>query len=47
MMAILQMARQIIRKTRKTYRKSKSVAKITKDKKGKAHCSKCGAYISR
>lgn len=27
--------------------KSKSIAKIVKDKKGNYHCSKCGAYIGK
>jgi len=27
--------------------KSKSNAKIVKDKNGKDHCSKCGAFISK
>jgi len=27
--------------------KSKSNAKIVKDKQGKLHCSKCGAFINK
>lgn len=27
--------------------KSKATAKIVKDKNGKEHCSKCGAFISK
>lgn len=34
------------RTTSKKILKSKSVAKIVKDKNGKAHCSRCGAFIS-
>lgn len=37
--------RQTIR-VKRTIRKSKQNAKIVVDKKGKHHCSKCGAYIS-
>lgn len=34
------------RTTTKKILKSKSKAKIVKDKNGKYHCSKCGAFIS-
>jgi len=34
-------------KVKKKYLKSKSIAHVKKDKKGKAHCSACGAYILR
>lgn len=38
--------KQTIKTTKKKkVRKSQAVAK--KDKKGKAHCSNCGAYISK
>lgn len=36
---------KLVRKT--TYRKSKSKAHVVKDRKGRNHCSSCGAYISR
>ena len=33
-------------KIKKKIRKSQQNAKVVKDKKGKSHCSKCGAFIS-
>ena len=33
-------------KTKKKIRKSQQNARVIKDKKGKSHCSKCGAFIS-
>ena len=36
-----------VRRTIRKVRKSKSNAHVVKDKKGRNHCSSCGAYISR
>ena len=47
MMEIFTMAKQVIKKTKKTIKKSSTPAKIVKDSKGKSHCSKCGAYITK
>jgi hypothetical protein len=35
------------KKVKYTYRKSKQNAHVVKDKKGKNHCSACGAYIHK
>lgn len=34
-------------RTKRVLRKSKSTAHVVKDRKGKNHCSSCGAYISK
>jgi len=35
------------KKTTRKVRKSKQNAHVVKDKKGRNHCSSCGAYINR
>jgi hypothetical protein len=42
------MGRIILKKTTKRkYRKSKQNAHVVRDRKGRNHCSSCGAYISK
>ena len=36
-----------VTRTKRVLRKSKSTAHVVKDRKGKNHCSACGAYISK
>lgn len=36
-----------VAKTKRRIFKSKSNAQIVKDKEGKLHCSKCGAFITK